>query len=97
MNENWEKCKGAIIQAADEVLGKTNLEPRKTWFNDDCQRVTAEKNTPYELMHQKCHTQNAVKNYQQKRKTEKKLHKKKKRSGHKRKYKNWRNYIDVMK
>jgi hypothetical protein len=28
-------------------------------------------------MHQKCRTQNAAKNYQEKRKTEKKLHKKK--------------------
>jgi hypothetical protein len=35
------------------------------------------KNTAYKIMHEKCHTQNAVKNYQEKRKTEKKLHKKK--------------------
>ena len=77
MNEDWEKHKGAIIQAADEVLGKTILEPRNTWF-DDCQRVIAEKNTAYELMHQKRHTRNAVKNYQAKRMIEKKLYKKKK-------------------
>ena len=37
MNE-WENCRGAIIYAADEVL-----EPRTTVFEDDCQRVTAEK------------------------------------------------------
>jgi hypothetical protein len=29
VNEEWGKCKAAIIQAADEVLGKTILEPRK--------------------------------------------------------------------
>jgi hypothetical protein len=34
------------------------------------------KNTAYIVMHQKHHTQNAAKNYQEKRKTEKKLHKK---------------------
>jgi hypothetical protein len=84
VNEEWEKCKGAIIQAAD-VLGKTILEPRKTWFDDDYQTATAEKNTAYELMHQKHHTRNAVNNYQEKRKIEKKLHKKKRKSGHKRK------------
>jgi hypothetical protein len=78
MNEEWERCKGAITQAADEVLGKTILEPKKIWFDDDCQRVAAEKNTAYELRHQKCHTHNAVKSYQEKRKIEKKLHKKKK-------------------
>jgi hypothetical protein len=42
------------------------------------------KNTTYKVLHQKCHTQNAVKKYQEKRTTEKKLHNKK-RSGHKRK------------
>jgi hypothetical protein len=51
-------------------------------LDDDCQRVTAEKNTAYELIHQKCHTLNALTNYHEKRKTEKKLHKKKKQSGH---------------
>jgi hypothetical protein len=71
VNEEWETCKGAIIQAADEVLGKTILEPRKTWFDDDCQTATAEKNTAYELMHRKHHTQNAVNNYQENRKIEK--------------------------
>jgi hypothetical protein len=43
MNAEWEKCKGAIIQAADEVLRKTIQEPWMTWFDDDCQRVTTEK------------------------------------------------------
>jgi hypothetical protein len=45
MNEEWEKCKGALIPVAHEVLEKTIREARKIWFDDDCQRVAAEKNT----------------------------------------------------
>ena len=53
VNEEWEKCQAAISQAADEVLGKIILEPRKIWFDEECQRVTAEKNTVYNIMNQK--------------------------------------------
>jgi hypothetical protein len=38
-----KKWKGVIVQPADEVLGKIILEQRKTWFDDECQRVTADK------------------------------------------------------
>jgi hypothetical protein len=35
---------GAIILGATEmVLQKITLEPRKNWFDDECQMVTAEK------------------------------------------------------
>jgi hypothetical protein len=43
VNDEWEECKGAIMQAADEVCRKVILEQRKTWFYDECQNVTAEK------------------------------------------------------
>jgi hypothetical protein len=43
VSEEWEKCKGAIIQAADEAPGKKILERRKNLFDDDCQMATAEK------------------------------------------------------
>jgi hypothetical protein len=41
--KNGKKCKVVIVQAADEVLRKIILEQRKTWFDEECQRVTAEK------------------------------------------------------
>ena len=73
VNEEWEKYKGAIIQAAKEALGKIIQAPRKM-FDDECLKATGEKNSAYKLMHQKCHMQNAVKNYQEERKTASKLH-----------------------
>lgn len=41
--KNGKKYKGVIVQAADEVLRKIILEQRKTWFDEECQRATAEK------------------------------------------------------
>jgi hypothetical protein len=43
VNGECEECKGALIQRADEVLGKTKLKLNKNWFNDECQLVTIEK------------------------------------------------------
>ena len=65
VNDKWEKCKGAIMQEADQVLQKIILEQTKTWFYNECQNVT-EKKTAYKLTRVKCHTENAVKNYQEK-------------------------------
>lgn len=28
------------------------MEPRKIWFDDECQRVKTEKNTTYKILHQ---------------------------------------------
>jgi hypothetical protein len=38
-----KKCQGVIVQAADKVLGKIILEQRKTWFDEECQRVRIEQ------------------------------------------------------
>jgi sorting nexin-29 len=79
VNGYWESIKSVINSTAEEVLGNKQPEPRNIWFDDECQQATNEKNAAYLKMQQRHHTRQAVHEYRELRKKEKKLHRKKKR------------------
>ena len=56
-----------------------NAEKAESWFDEDCETVTIEKNKAYLNMIQKGNTRGNAEMYKNKRKEEKKIHKKKKR------------------
>lgn len=68
-----------------DILGKETGPVRNTWFDSDCKKITTEKNEAYLKMQQKHGVRNAVLVYKEKRRAEKKLHRKKKREWEKRK------------
>jgi len=79
VQEEWDTCKSAIQQVAEEVLGRQVSRQRNKWFDKDCERATKDKNEAYLIMQQRHGTRNKVLRYQEKRREEKKIHKKRKR------------------
>ena len=78
IQDEWDICKSTIQQVAEEVLGRQAPRQRNEWFDKDCERATNEKNEAYLIMQQHS-TRNRVLRYQEKRREEKKIHKKRKR------------------
>jgi len=76
VQEEWDICKSTIQQVAEEVLGRQVSRQRNEWFDKDCERATKEKNEAYLIMQQQRGTRNKVLRYQEKRREEKKTHKK---------------------
>lgn len=75
----WNGCRVAIEETAEEILG---IEERKrsAWFDTECKEATDNKNEAYIQMIQKHHTRASVELYRTKRRTEKKIHRRKKRA-----------------
>jgi hypothetical protein len=42
--ELWERCKIIIISVAEEVLSIMEPANKGTWFDDECQAATEDKN-----------------------------------------------------
>jgi len=78
IQEEWDLCKSTIQKVAEEVLGRQESWKRNEWFDKDCERATKEKNEAYLIMQQQHATHNKVLRYQEKRREEKKIHKKRK-------------------
>jgi len=77
IQEEWDLCKRTTQQVA-EVLGRQVSRKRNEWFDKDCERATKEKNEAYLIMQQQHGTRNKVLRYQEKKREEKKIHKKRK-------------------
>jgi len=92
IQEEWDLCKNTIQQVTEEVLGKQASRKRNEWFDEDCERATKEKNEAYLIMQQQYGTRNKVLRYQEKRREEKKIHKKRKQEWEK-KQKNFKIYM----
>ncbi|CAG4965960.1 unnamed protein product [Colias eurytheme] len=76
-NKTWEVLSKALLTAAGEVLG-SEIRCRNNWFDDECQKVTNEKNEAY-LSLQQAYTRRREAEYKERRRKEKHLHKRKKK------------------
>ncbi|XP_072392459.1 uncharacterized protein [Diabrotica undecimpunctata] len=47
LSTNWEFMKTTLKETAEEVLGEVPKGQRNNWFDEECQRVTKEKNDAY--------------------------------------------------
>jgi len=74
----WAHCQQSIRQAATDVLGFKPPPTRNPWFDDECRQAHAAKQDAYNAMLQR-RTRAACELYQQKRRFEHKLLRKKKR------------------
>jgi hypothetical protein len=72
----WEKCKEIVCKVAEEVPGRDTFQKRSTWFDQECEKASREKNEAYLLMQQKRGVRSAVLKYREKRRIEKKVHRK---------------------
>jgi uncharacterized membrane protein YgaE (UPF0421/DUF939 family) len=72
------------MTTADSVLAEAEKMKYGDWFAAECEHVTALKNSAYERMQQRNHTQNAVEESCVGRREEKMVHKKKRRRRRKR-------------
>jgi hypothetical protein len=79
VNDRWEKCKVAVNNVVDEVLSMQVIQKRGTWFDAQCEEVMKEKNEAYKKMQQKSGTRRARGEYQERRRMEKRVHRRKKR------------------
>ncbi|CAK1599854.1 unnamed protein product [Parnassius mnemosyne] len=52
-DSTWRNLKGVLSTAASEILGFEEKPKRNDWFDDECQKITNEKNDAYRLMQQK--------------------------------------------
>jgi hypothetical protein len=78
-DEQWSTIKKDIITTAEETLGVIDKVKTKYWFDEECEAVTENKNNIYLQMLQTGHTRESAEEYKNKRKEEKKIHRKKKR------------------
>jgi len=92
IQEEWDLCKNTLQQVTEEILGKQASRKKNEWFDEDCKRATKEKNEAYLIMQQQYGTRNKVLRYQEIRREEKKIHKKRKREWEK-KQKNFKIYM----
>ena len=77
----WSTCRQVLTEAAKEILKSDNHEKRrKQWYDDECREITMKKNEAYAQMINKHYTRNAVENYRDIRRQEKRLFKAKKRA-----------------
>jgi hypothetical protein len=79
VNDRWEKCKVAINNVADEVLGMQVIQKRGTWFDAQCEEVTKEKTEAYNKTQQKFGTRRPRGEYRDRRRMEERVHRRKKR------------------
>lgn len=77
--DQWQHCQQAIRNAATEVLGFTPPPARNRWFDAECAQANADKMVAYKAALQK-RTRAARQLYEQKRRDEKHVLRRKKRS-----------------
>jgi hypothetical protein len=53
VNDDWKFLRMCIISAADEVIGKTPQEERKSWFDEEYQEITRKKTEIYRQIQQR--------------------------------------------
>ncbi|PSN37452.1 hypothetical protein C0J52_11693 [Blattella germanica] len=82
---DWNPLKQIILAVSDEVLGIEHNKRRNNWYDDECEEATREKNKAYREMLQKHCTRRLEEIYKEKRRQEKKIHKRKKK-----------NYLDLQ-
>jgi len=76
--ELWERCKAINNSTAEKVLGIMEPANRGTWFDDECQAATEDKNKAYRKMQQGYGTRSLIEEYKEKRR-KKTIHKRKKK------------------
>jgi hypothetical protein len=79
-NIDWQTLQQIITNAVDEVIGKTERAERNEWYDDECKEATKQKNKAYRRMIQKYYTRGAEEQYNEMRRIEKRMLKRKKRS-----------------
>ncbi|XP_073995587.1 uncharacterized protein [Rhodnius prolixus] len=77
--DRWEHCSKVINDAAHEIIGLNEPRKRNDWFDEECSRVTNEKNKAYKQLIARRGTRASREEYRARRTAEKKLHRKKKR------------------
>jgi hypothetical protein len=77
IDEQWSTIRKAIITTAEETLGVTDKVKTKDWFDEECEAITEKKNRAYLQMPQRGHTRQSTEEYKNKRREEKKVHRKK--------------------
>jgi hypothetical protein len=78
VDEHWHEYKTTITTVAERILGEMDKRRRSDWFDEECQVVTDEKNEAYKRMLQRSGTRGSTEEYRNKRREEKKVHRKKK-------------------
>ena len=79
IDDYWNIIKESLITTADDNIGKQERTKNKDWFDEDCQEATRKKNEAYQRTLQKNCTRQLTEDYRNKRKEEKKIHRRKKR------------------
>jgi hypothetical protein len=70
----------AITTAAEETIGVMDKMKTNDWFGEECKVASREKNKAYLLMIQRVGTGQSTKEYKNRRREGKKVHRKKKRN-----------------
>ena len=78
VNSLWENIQETVTTTAQEVLGTTQRRQRNSWFDEECQRVTDEKNAARSRM-LVASTRLNRERYRVARTEEKRIHRRKKR------------------
>ncbi|KAF6211270.1 hypothetical protein GE061_014387 [Apolygus lucorum] len=78
-DNQWEECKESVKIVADEVLGLQPAIVKKSWFDEECETITALKNEARKLTLQRRHTRSSEDAYKALRRQEKRVHRRKKR------------------
>jgi hypothetical protein len=76
---NWVALQQMVINTADEAIGKEEREVRNGWFDEECAEATKNKNEAYFKMLQKHRTRGTEEGYEEMRRIEKRIHRKKKK------------------
>ena len=75
----WNKRTGAIHKTAEETFGKASKKQPNDWSDKECQEATEVNNKAYVNMQQQSYTTASTVKYQEARRTEKQVHKRKKK------------------
>jgi hypothetical protein len=78
-SDKWKKFQSVVRTAAESTLGMQDRQRRNFWFDAECQEATSKKNEAYKRIQQRYVIQDAVEHYKELRRTEKRLHKAKKK------------------
>lgn len=80
IDDEWSKIRTIVKEAAAVKLGYERQVRHQDWFDEECARVTKDKNEAYANMLQRHRTRNSVAIYKEKRRIEKRTHKRKKKT-----------------
>ena len=77
-SSSWKQLSDALKQEAERIIGYQSPNDFKTWFDDECAKVTDEKNEARDKLLNN-NTRSAALHYKRLRKIEKRVHRQKKR------------------